>query len=217
MQTVRRLRDHLSWHRSATPPSVAGPLFSEHAEPLLLFFCERTCDPEVALALCAETLACAVERHDAPGGPDSDELRDWLYGIAYRRLARYGRAGAPDLRALRRVGITVPELAPEERALIEQRAGMAGIRAAIRERLGGLEPRERDALRLVALESCDAADAARRLAVSESELRMRAASGLRTLRGELPLDPPEGPEPSPRELPALTALRIELARASVAA
>ena len=82
----------------------------QHAVVLLVFCVRRTLEVEAGLALWAETIAqtqLAARRLHT-----SDEAVAWLDAMAYRQLARFRATGRAGDRALRRLGLCVPEPDP---------------------------------------------------------------------------------------------------------
>jgi RNA polymerase sigma-70 factor, ECF subfamily len=102
------------------------------SERLLGFFVRRAPDPQTAVDLWAETWAVAYQRRRSFRGSEGDQDEAWLFGIAYRQLARYRRSGEIERRALRRLGLdrVVDELSYDEPA---RRLGISQANARARE------------------------------------------------------------------------------------
>jgi RNA polymerase sigma-70 factor (ECF subfamily) len=165
------------------PPDQAdfADLYAREAERILHFLVRRTFDPELALDLTAETFLEAFTGRARYRGTTDEEARAWLYGIARRRLARTWRRRGAERRALRRHGVQVPHIAEDDLALIEHRAGLGGLRAAVADALGELSDGHREAVRLRVVDELDYDEVARRLGISEENARARVSRGLRAL------------------------------------
>ena len=156
-------------------------LYSESAQPLLVFLARRTLDAEVALDLWAETWAAAFAGRRRFRGDPAQAGRGWVYAIATRQYAMWVRRGRAETRALRRLGLERPAMDDADAERIERLAGLAELRAAVARGLGGLSDEQRDALRLRVVEELPYPDVARRLSVSEEAARARVSRGLRAL------------------------------------
>jgi DNA-directed RNA polymerase specialized sigma24 family protein len=80
------------------PPSASprrSRVYETEAPRLLIVFARRTCDPQAALDLDAETFAAAYARRRRFRGGTDKEARAWLYGIAHHKLARFGLDPGP--------------------------------------------------------------------------------------------------------------------------
>jgi RNA polymerase sigma-70 factor (ECF subfamily) len=151
------------------------------SEGVLVFFARRTLDPETALDLTAETFAQAYIGWRGLRGRSREERQAWLYTIARRRLSRYLRRGRVERRALRRLGIQTPVAQEDDLALIEERAGLAALRAALSGELVRLSGEQRRALELRVVQEQPYAEVARALGISELAARARVSRGLRAL------------------------------------
>jgi len=161
-------------------PEAFCELYDRWAEPLLGFFARRVADPELAADLLAETLAVVFEKRTRfrdTGSPGSA----WLFTIATRQLSRYRRRRTVELRAVERLGMTVPRLDQESaraiEALIERDAGQAPLAQAI----SRIPPAERDAVELRVIEELDYREIAARLNCSVIAARVRVHRGLSRL------------------------------------
>lgn len=165
---------------SVEDPEGFGVVVRRWSEPLLRFFYRRTFDVETSLDLVAETLAVAFERRhryvrtDAPAGA-------WLFGIARRLLGRYRRRHAVSLRAVRRLGITVPAVDDVSLERIEELVDADRFRSALQAALDQLSTREREAIRLRVLDDRPYAQVAMALGCSEGAARVRVHRGLSRL------------------------------------
>src|SRR3954469_13497949 len=115
---------------SRDDPAAFRELYDRWAERLLAYFYRRVFDAEVAADLLAETFAVAYERRDRfrdrgkPGGA-------WLYGIAAKELSHWFRRQEVERRAVRRLGLEVPDLDDESIARIEALADVEQHREAL--------------------------------------------------------------------------------------
>src|SRR5918996_702895 len=119
--------------RSNRDPEAFARFYDEHAQAVLAYLARRLYDAEIALDLTAETFAQAYLARQRFRGTTEDSAAAWLYAIAKHQLARYFRKGKAEQRALRRLGIAVPELDEDEIARIEDLAELEGLRALLRE------------------------------------------------------------------------------------
>jgi DNA-directed RNA polymerase specialized sigma24 family protein len=133
-------------HDAGHDPLAFRVLYDRWAKPLLAFCYRRTCDPEASLDLVAETFAIAYQKRHRyrDRGPG---VGAWLYGIAARELAAYRRRQRVELRACRRLAVTVPPLDDTSLECIEELVDAARWRAALGQALAGLTGAERDAVR----------------------------------------------------------------------
>jgi RNA polymerase sigma factor (sigma-70 family) len=161
--------------------------YRRESEALLVFFARRTFDPEVALDLTADTFAHAYLAWHGLRGDSREERQAWLYTIARRRLSRFLRRGKVERRALRRLGIQTPVAHDDDLALIEERAGLAQLRAVLSSELVRLNAGQRRALDLRIVQERPYAEVARDLGISEVAARARVSRALRALGGVLEL------------------------------
>jgi RNA polymerase sigma factor (sigma-70 family) len=167
------------------PPKAFIELYERDAEPVLLFFTRRTFDVEVALDLTAETFAQAWRGWQRVRLDSVEEVQGWLFTIARRQLGRYLRRGAVERRALNQLGFTVPELADDEIAEIEDAAELDELRVAVAVELKKLNHDQRRALQLRVVEELPYPEVARQLEVTEPTARARVSRGLRALATSL--------------------------------
>ena len=165
---------------SRDDPLMFRTLYDRWADRLLAYFYRRVLDAEVAADLLAETFAVAFERRrrfrdvGRPGGA-------WLYGIAGKELSHWFRRQEVERRAIRRLGIRVPELDDESRRAIEALADMESCRAALTTALERMSTAERDAVELRVVAELGYAEIAARLECSEAAARVRVHRGLARL------------------------------------
>jgi len=162
-------------------PGEFDDLYRRESEGVLVFFARRTLDAETAMELTAETFAHAYLGWRGLRGRSREERQAWLYTIARRRLSRYLRRGRVERRALRRLGIQTPTAHEDDLALIEQRAGLAQLRGALRCELSQLSDTQRRALDLRIVQERSYAEVASALGISEVAARARVSRGLRAL------------------------------------
>jgi RNA polymerase sigma-70 factor (ECF subfamily) len=170
-------------------------LYRRESEGMLVFFARRTLDAEAALDLTAETFAQAYLGWQGLRGDSSEERQAWLYTIARRRLSRYLRRGQVERRALRRLGIQTPLAHEDDLALIEERAGLAQLRAALSGELVRMSVPQRRALDLRIVQERPYAEVARDLGISELAARARVSRGLRALGRALDVALATGEQP----------------------
>lgn len=168
------------------PDAFIG-LYRRHASDMLVYFVRRTFDVDAAGDLTAETFAVAFAHRRRFRGTGEDAAGAWLYGIARHQLSRYLRRGAAERRAVRRLGIEVPQIAPDEAARLLEEAEARAVPAL--DRLGA---GQRDAVWLRVVEGLSYTEIAARLGVSEPAARARVSRGLRALAGILDAGTTEG-------------------------
>jgi RNA polymerase sigma-70 factor, ECF subfamily len=156
-------------------------LYEAASERLLGFFVRRAPDVETALDLWAETWAVAFERRRTFRGREGEQDEAWLFGIAYRQLARYRRSGAIERRALRRLGLERPVVSEEELDRVLELGIADALRGRVNGALAGLAPEHAAAVRLRVVEELPYPEVARRLGISQANARARVSRGLRTL------------------------------------
>jgi RNA polymerase sigma factor (sigma-70 family) len=165
---------------SRSDPHAFRELYDRWADTLLAYFYRRVRDAEVAADLLAETFAVAYEQRGRfrdvgrPGGA-------WLYGIARRELSHYFRRSHVELRAVRRLGIEVPELDQDSIRAIEALEAADADRAKLTEAIARLSDRERDAVRLRVVGELEYSEIAARLRCTEAAARTRVHRGLARL------------------------------------
>ena len=123
----------------------------------------------------AEMQRCA--REGTPR-PESSAVRAHVPGARRQGVL-------PGRRALARLGLERPELAPGESARIEELAGLDEIRDGLAEHLAQLAPGQRLALELRVVHELSYADVADRLGITEQAARARVSRGLRALGSAL--------------------------------
>jgi RNA polymerase sigma-70 factor (ECF subfamily) len=172
---------------SRSDPAAFRELYDRWADRLLAYLYRRVFDAEVAADLLAETFAVAYERRarfrdvGKPGGA-------WLYGIAAKELSHWFRSQEVEHRAVRRLGIQIPELDDESIARIEALADAAEHRQALADALGQISGGEREAVELRVVGELPYAEIAARLDCSENTARQRVHRGLARLNNLMRLE-----------------------------
>jgi RNA polymerase sigma-70 factor (ECF subfamily) len=156
-------------------------LYRSEAEAVLIFLTRRTLDGETAVDLTAETFAVAMRSWTKLRGLQREQQRAWLFTVARRQFGRYLRRAKVELRAVQRLGIQIPTVGHDDLLLIERRAGLSELRAALGRELARLSPEQREALALRVVEERPYEEIAERLGVSEQTVRARVSRGLRGL------------------------------------
>jgi RNA polymerase sigma-70 factor, ECF subfamily len=165
---------------SRRDPQAFRQLYDRWAERLLIYLYRRVLDAEVAADLLAETFAVAYERRHRfrdvgrPGGA-------WLYGIAAKELSHWYRRQEVERRAVRRLGVAVPQLDQESVARIEALADADEHRVALAAALKQMTGGERDAVELRVVAELDYSEIATRLGCTEGAARRRVHRGLARL------------------------------------
>jgi RNA polymerase sigma-70 factor (ECF subfamily) len=153
-----------------------GRFYDRYVRSLLAFFQRRTCDPEVAADLTAETFAAAMV---ARGGYQArtSTAAAWLFAIAQHKLTDYRRRGSAEDRMRSRLGMQPVAVSAEDAEMIR----WLGDEVAA-EMVEDLPPDQRDAIRAHVLEDRGYAEIARSERLSEAAVRKRVSRGLRVLR-----------------------------------
>ena len=169
---------------SVADPHAFRELYDRWAEQLLAYFYRRVYDSEVAADLLAETFAIAFEKRarfrdtGSPGGA-------WLYGIAGREVSRYFRRHRVQLRAVERLGFTVPELDYESARAIASLVDRDERESGLTDALTRMSPAEREAVELRVVGELGYPEIALRLNCTEAAARVRVHRGLARLRQTL--------------------------------
>ena len=156
-------------------------LYRSEGEAVLLFLTRRTLDSELAVDLTAETFAIAMRSWSKLRGLALEQQRAWLFTVAGRRFARYLRRASVERKLMQRLDVQVPQVDHDDVLLIEQRAGLEELRAALGRELERLSADQCEALRLRVVEERSYREVAERLGVSEQAARARVSRGLRAL------------------------------------
>lgn len=165
---------------SRRDPARFRELYDRLADDVLAYFYRRVLDPEVAADLLAETFAVAFARRRSfkdRGKPGAA----WVYGIAAKELSRWFRRQAVELRAVKRLGMTVPPLDDESITRIENLVDTDERREAVAAALGRLPVAERTAVQLRVVDELAYAEIAARLSCTEGAARVRVHRGLARL------------------------------------
>lgn len=158
-----------------------GRFYDDHAEDVLGYLTRRCLDPEVALDLMAETFAVAFADRDRCRARTTAEGSGWLFAIAKSHLADYFRRGSAELRAVRRLGVSIPKLDEEDLARVDELVELQELRAEVAERFQLLPADQRSAVHLRIIDELPYPAVAARLHISEDAARARVSRGLRHL------------------------------------
>jgi RNA polymerase sigma factor (sigma-70 family) len=164
-----------------TEPSAFAEVYESQSRPLLVFFVRRTFDVDVARDLVAETFAQAFEARGRYRGSTDEEAAGWLYAIARHQLSHYTRRGAVRMRAVQRLGISLPAVSEDDHERIVELAGLAELRGRVAAAFDDLGPGERAALQLRVIDEQPYPEVATGLGVSEQTARARVSRALRRL------------------------------------
>lgn len=165
-------------------PELFGKLYRRHAVELTAFFYRRTTDPHVSADLLAETFAVAFEKRNKYKAAKGSG-KAWLYGIAKIELARYRRKQTVELRAVRKLGIDVPQLSEEDIERIEGLMIADALGPALHDAVDRLPPAEREAVQFRVVDGEDYDAIAARTGATVGALRVRVHRGLGRLATEL--------------------------------
>jgi RNA polymerase sigma-70 factor (ECF subfamily) len=163
-------------------------MFRDHYAAVRGYALRRT-SPEAAQDAAAETFLVAWRRFEQV----PDDARPWLLGVARRVLANERRSTKRGAALAQRVALTEVDT----RSLGEA----ADETDAVRQALGRLSERDREALTLVAWHGLSGARAARAAGCSRSAFAVRLHRARRRLAAELGRDPaPDTPNPKSLEV-----------------
>ncbi len=156
-----------------------GDFFELVSERLLVFVTRRIYEAETAFDVTAESLARAfVKRRTFRGETDAQAIA-WVQAIAMNEIAAVFRRRKVEMRAIERLGIEVPSLGDKDIARIEELAGTAELRAAVRDEMRRLSGEQREAIQLRVIEELPYEEVAAKLGISQEAARARVARGLR--------------------------------------
>lgn len=175
--------------RARNDASAWGEIYDRHVDAVFLFVARRVTFPQDAADLASETFLEAlvsIERFD----PERGSLRAWLIGIARHKVVDHARAGRAASAAYARLGARLPsEITDNTDGLIERLAAADAI-GDWQTLLGGLPPKEQDAVRRVVLQDESFASVAASDAVDAGTVRQRVSRGVRRLRNEVEIREP---------------------------
>lgn len=158
------------------PEARFRALFEQHRRAVLAY-ARRRVDADAAAEVVADTFLVAWRRLDAvPADP-----LPWLYGVARKVIANRRRAQRRSIAVAERVARETAAAAPAPDELI---GGAFALRAA----LAVLSERDREALRLVAWEGLEPADAARAAGCSRATFAVRLHRARRRLAAALEVE-----------------------------
>jgi RNA polymerase sigma factor (sigma-70 family) len=166
---------------SVVDPEAYCVLYDRWAEPLLSFIYRRVGNPEVAADLLAETFATVFEKRSKfrDGGGSGSA---WIYTIASHQVARHYRRKRVELKAVQRLGITVPQLDQESLDAIERIANSEpGAEFLVSEAISLIPKDESEAVHLRVVEDLEYREIASRLDCSVVAARVRVHRGLARL------------------------------------
>lgn len=150
------------------PDEAFRHLYAEHFGAILRFALRRVRSPDDAADVVADTFLVAWRRSGEV--PDGEAARLWLYGVARNLLANHRRGEERRLRLGERLRLELRDhltrYDPTEEVL-EMRA--------VRERLAGLEPIDREVLELTLWEQLTPREIAVALGLSSDVVRARLA------------------------------------------
>lgn len=166
---------------STSDPEAFCTLYDRWAGPLLGFIYRRVGNPEVAADLLAETFARAFENR-AKFRDTGHSGSAWLYTIASRLISRHYRHKTVELKAVERLGITIPQVDHDSLLAFERIAETeTDSRLPVTDAIEQIPPGEREAVRLRVVEDLDYQEIAARLSCSVVAARVRVHRGLSRL------------------------------------
>jgi len=149
---------------------------------MVVGWCARRADPELAADLTAEVFA-AVLIGAARYEPAHDSAAGWLLGIARNVLGHSLRRGQVDARARQRLGASPLTVDDDDLARVLELADNQA--SSVKTLLAGLPVDEQTAVRARVIEERDYGEIARSLGCSEMVIRKRVSRGLARLRTRL--------------------------------
>src|SRR5918997_6093347 len=177
-----------SLRRTRGQPSAFADVYTSMAPKLLAYFMRRTFAVHAATDLTAETFARAFDGSHRFRGETDASAAGWLYGIAEHLLSRYVRKGIVERKAVERLGIRMPAVAPDDYERIIELADLSELRDRVAAAFSSLPTDQHQALRLRVIDERSYGDVAAALGVSEQTARARVSRALRRLAdaAELP-------------------------------
>ncbi|MGH2859720.1 MAG: RNA polymerase sigma factor [Solirubrobacteraceae bacterium] len=148
---------------------------------MVVGWCARRADPELAADLTAEVFA-AVLAGAARYEPTHDSAVAWLVGIARNVLGHSLRRGQVDARARRRLGASPIAVEDDDLAQVLDLADQASSAMGM---LAGLPGDERAAVHARVIEEREYKEIACALGCSEMVIRKRVSRGLARLRSQV--------------------------------
>jgi len=142
----------------AGDPAGLAQAYDRYADPLYKYCRSMLGDPADAADAVQDTFVIAASRLDGLREPEL--LRAWLYAVARNECLRILRAKKPT---------RAPDWAPDvtdEVAGVGEDAERAGLRALLRDAVGGLDPAEREVIELWLRQGLEPAEVAAVLGVS---------------------------------------------------
>ena len=165
---------------SRESPVAFAELYERSSESILGYFYRRTWDPHASADLIAETFAAAwLQRgtyRERKGSANA-----WLFGIAKRELGRYRRRRKIEFRAVKRLGVEVPQLGNDSIERIEEMVDAQAFRTELEAALKRLSESERDAVQLRVIDDRSFREVGEQLGCSEGAARVRVHRALKKM------------------------------------
>lgn len=165
---------------SRDDPTAFAELYERSSESILGYFYRRTWDPRASADLVAETFAAAWLRRgtyrERDGSPNA-----WLFGIAKRELGRYRRRRKIEFRAVKHLGVEVPQLGNDSIERIEEMVDAQAFRGELEDALKRLSASERNAVQLRVIDDRSFKEVGDQLGCSEGAARVRVYRALRKM------------------------------------
>ena len=163
-------------------PERFTTLFDRYYDEFTAFFAGRVQDHTAVADLVAETLAAVLV--SAPTfEPGRGSARQWLYGIARKKLYDYWRELRVSSAALEQCGMALPSAAYHERGY--EQVDVQGDRRVLLAALRRLPVELRAAVQLRVVNELAYDDIAGMLGIRAGTARVRVHRGLRRLRSDL--------------------------------
>lgn len=177
MSHARAARRRPSLHS----PEGVGALFDAHAPRIFGWLARETGSSAFAADLTAETFARALTAGRAFRGDSEESEIAWLFSVARNLLLQQRRSERVELRASRRLGIS---LAIDESLIEDVDSRLAALSAhdALEGALAGLPSGQQEIVRRVVLLEESPSEAAIALGLEPAAARMRLSRALRAMR-----------------------------------
>ena len=157
------------------------------------WFARQLGDHNLALDLCAETFAQALEGAARFRPVTGDTAAPWLFGIAANLLRRFWRTRRLETSARNRLGVLASTtFVPDPATLVVKQIELDQSIVALRVALASLPEGQRRATELRVLQELSYSEIAEQLDCSETAVRVRVSRGLRVLRAHLTKGVPDG-------------------------
>jgi RNA polymerase sigma-70 factor (ECF subfamily) len=183
--------------RARKDPAAFADVYVAYHRKVLRYLARQTLDPEVAFDLMAETFAQMFAGLDGFRGKTEDEGRAWMWAIARHQLYRWRDRQRLERVQIRRLGVPIADLGPEEYERIEELADLERFLPVLERSLAALPAETRRVLEMRIVEHRPYVEIGELLGTTAGAIRIRVSRALRDLARELSRAGELGDEPPP--------------------